>query len=164
MQKKAERAAQRATEQAPAVAGDRRRRIIMGPPVMLMGLTLLALACGFGGIRLGRETNPTPLILPASAGLAFVCAGLAVFLQGLGLPSTAFIYKPVGLVGLLAFFTPFFWVAFGASSAPLPVRLIFGLTMTAVSIYIILVTVMPANHPWSKRLAALIEKAKKNRR
>lgn len=163
MHKKAERADHRVTEQAPAAARDRRRRIIMGPPVMLMGLTLLALACGFGGIRLGKETNPTPLILPASAGLAFVCAGLAVFLQGLGLRSTSFIYKPIGLIGLLAFFTPFFWVAFGASSAPLPVRLIFGLTMGAISIYILLVTVMPSNHPWSKKIAALIEKNRRSR-
>lgn len=112
----------------------------------LLGLVIIAvgmfpLLLGLGVIHVATSSAHAPLFVVAAVGAAFVAAGLAVSLQGLGVSPKSFVMKILGLGIVCSMLTPFGWVVFGDSGADMFIRVVFGLFIAFFILIFLIATV-----------------------
>lgn len=98
---------------------------VFGVIFLLIGVGIILLAVGV--IPSPETSFKAPHWVVGCVGALFGGAGLLTLLQGLGMSPNSPIIKILGPIVMLCLGTPFVWIIFGDSHAPLEMRIVLGL-------------------------------------
>jgi hypothetical protein len=90
-----------------------------------------------GLIHVKASSVHCPMFVLGSVGLAFISAGLMVFFQGIGFGRFVRFMGVLGLITILAFLTPFAWLALSAPHVDLFPRILIGFFVGVIGIAIV---------------------------